>query len=517
METLLRHCPLTPGRGRLLSAALLVLAFSTPTLLGQTHTDSIHGFQIKPPKGYAALALKPNQSNPIAHFQSEKKDTAPGASFSSLFEVHFYPASSYSKRMTAEEFMELRWERLETQFGYCEVLREKKVKVGRAPAIEKQFDPESDRLNLHATVLEQDDGIFVFKGIALREKFKKYSKDFTKAVKSFKRIEKEDAEEREDALAQMSDQERFLQEQIDKLPKGWSHLQTKRYVFLFNADKRLVSELAKQVEVIRDTYEKLYPPDEPIDAISIIRVCDNRDTYFGYGGPEGSGGYWNYRDQELVIFDSSPRSEIHAVLNHEAFHQYIFYFYGQLSPHSWYNEGHGDYFCGADMTKTWRIKSFGNAPGGYARKETVKKAVREVLSGRSGATHLKDLLRFSQAEYYANGGMHYAQGWAVVHMLRESRSLLPEWERILPDYLDNLLAAREDVAKEFLERALQKAKLNGDPVEDVSTDPTDYFSEASLKKEGRIQDLAYEKTFSGWSDAQWDEFNDFYMEYVQSL
>ena len=32
------------------------------------------------------------------------------------------------------------------------------------------------------------------------------------------------------------------------------------------------------------------------------------------------------------------------MLYHEAFHQFIHYSAGELPPHSWYNEGHGDYF-----------------------------------------------------------------------------------------------------------------------------------------------------------------------------
>ena len=35
------------------------------------------------------------------------------------------------------------------------------------------------------------------------------------------------------------------------------------------------------------------------------------------------------------------------VLYHEAFHQYIYYAVGEVAPHDWFNEGHGDYFSGA--------------------------------------------------------------------------------------------------------------------------------------------------------------------------
>ena len=59
----------------------------------------------------------------------------------------------------------------------------------------------------------------------------------------------------------MSEQERFLQDQIDKLPRGWDHLRTDRYLFLFNAEKSFVKDMGDQIESIRNTYEELYPPE----------------------------------------------------------------------------------------------------------------------------------------------------------------------------------------------------------------------------------------------------------------
>ena len=70
-------------------------------------------------------------------------------------------------------------------------------------------------------------------------------------------------------------------------------------------------------------------------------------------------------------------------LSHETFHQFIFYFYGSLSPHSWYNEGQGDYFAGAKMTRTYRITSYGSLPGGLARTEFAKDMALASKQGKS--------------------------------------------------------------------------------------------------------------------------------------
>ena len=48
-----------------------------------------------------------------------------------------------------------------------------------------------------------------------------------------------------------------------------------------------------------------------------------------------------------------------AVLYHEAFHQYIYYSVGKVAPHSWFNEGHGDYYAGARYAdKKFTIRPF---------------------------------------------------------------------------------------------------------------------------------------------------------------
>ena len=80
-----------------------------------------------------------------------------------------------------------------------------------------------------------------------------------------------------------------------------------------------------------------------------------------------------------------------------------------------------------------------NAQGGIGRQETVKLACRERAAEAPDpnivATPLKELMGYTQAEYYERGGVHYAQGWALVHMLRESKDLQRKWELILDDYV----------------------------------------------------------------------------------
>ncbi len=484
----------------------------------QTHKDTRVGFQIKPPKSFEALPVQPGARLQVARFKDTKQSTTSSGSFYNTMDVSFYPSTRMLSGQSEDEFFDQLVDQFERANGYCEIDKDKDTKVDRSPARERFLIPEKGEFSEYQLFIRQEDGVFVVTGTALKDRFDKDSRDFSKAGKSFKRIEKEALEEAEGGdRSQMDEQERFLQEQIDKLPRGWDHLRTDRYLFLFNAEKTFVKEMADQIEAIRDVYEDLYPPDREITAVSIVRVCDSRDDYMGYGGSAGSAGYWSPRARELVFYDADPRDLTLAVLNHEAFHQYIYYFYGELSPHSWYNEGHGDYFAGAKMTRSYRVKAFDDAPGGVARKQTAKTACMMRGQGKEpsegGATPLKDLMRYSQAEYYRDGGKHYAQGWALVHFLREGKRLPDKWDRILPEYLDNLLAARHEVATEVMQRELDKweSTKQGDK---PSEDPTGYYNRADVND---VQALAYEKTFATWSDEDWDAFDEAYREYVEKL
>jgi hypothetical protein len=189
-----------------------------------------------------------------------------------------------------------------------------------------------------------------------------------------------------------------------------------------------------------------------------VRICSDQDMYSSYGGPGGSAGYWSPYHEELVLYDDRKRGgrrNTWAVLNHEAFHQYIYYFYGSLAPHSWYNEGTGDFYSGYEYKSArgnFELKEFD------WRRDLAKKLIRE-----DSYVPLSELVYWSQSQYYGNneygagGGENYAQGWSFIFFLRQGKGK-PKgwndaWNNVLEVYLDELartgdLDASVDVAFE---------------------------------------------------------------------
>jgi hypothetical protein len=170
-----------------------------------------------------------------------------------------------------------------------------------------------------------------------------------------------------------------------------------------------------------------------------VRICKSRDEYLSYGGPPTSAGYWNWEDEELVLYDAETQDKAHHVsdantfiaLYHEAFHQYIHYSTGELPPHSWFNEGHGDFFSGATI-RDGKMRSIGPNPW---RVKTIQLAIKE---GKH--VPLRELLSYEQPQYYANPYVCYAEGWSLIYFLRKSEAVAkrPEWAQILPTYFAEL-------------------------------------------------------------------------------
>jgi len=255
--------------------------------------------------------------------------------------------------------------------------------------------------------------------------------------------------------------------------KGWGVEVSpkKNYVIIYNTKSnknlRLANTIAERIESIREQiYEVQFKPAEPIKAVSIVRICGDRNEYHKYGGPPGSAGYWNSWAEELVFYDASPAKEADddtlAVLYHEAFHQYIYYSVGNVAPHSWFNEGHGDYYAGSRYKShkwkvgpfDWRVGTVKNAIREGPRTFTVKKDEQsgkevKLFASDKGYTPIKDLVAFSQGDYYSYPGVSYAQGWSLIYFLREevpkNKKYAEKWGKILDTYFN---ALKREVNKE---------------------------------------------------------------------
>ncbi|MEM7516264.1 MAG: hypothetical protein AAF368_04985, partial [Planctomycetota bacterium] len=377
---------------------------------------------------------------------------------------------------------------------------EKTKEIAKTPVSLRQYigkkGGEEYRVFVAEFELEPDVKVaFLGNGPGDKKKWRKYETSFTRMVRAFKRIPVSRAMDAGSKLGMGSiraKKKAKLEAEMARAP-GWELYETENYfVVTNNEDKAFIRELMERLEAIRKTYENLYPPtlaeeirqevaaekakarqasgeeedeDEAparprrssagradpmeLSRASVVRVCKDQSQYYSYGGPRGSAGYWSSHHEELVIYDDKKgggRGDTWITLNHEAFHQYIFYFFGNLAPHSWYNEGNGDFFSGYQL-KNARFKLKKNS----WREGTIKEAIRD-----GSYVPLKKLVKYTQREYYANPGLCYAQGWSFIWFLRTGEDKNApgwndDWNGILTQYLRTLAVTGD------LEIAVDKA------------------------------------------------------------
>jgi hypothetical protein len=375
------------------------------------------------------------------------------------------------------------------EFGSTHKLQGSKKELSlpsKVPAYEVQYATEGDeklqkRVYAVQYALAPDlDVAIVFTAPGVKSKWMKYEPVFEQMARSFSRIETDAPAAALGADAPLRERERAKQQaKVDALGAGWKLYETPNYFVIANHDdKEFMNELCGRLEAIRAVYEIDYPYEKAkelreageaavtgldekakaerkrekemqkalfgdadpreMSRCSVVRVLTDAGAYHSYGGPANSAGYWNAVAGELVVFDdqaSGGRRDTWITLNHEAFHQYIFYLYGNISPHSWYNEGTGDFYSGYEYkNKRFTLKS------NQWRNMTAKDSVQ-----RGQHVPLKDFVRFTQAEYYGTnkygtgGGENYAQGWSFIYFLRTGKKNFPKgwdpaWENILGKY-----------------------------------------------------------------------------------
>ncbi len=393
-------------------------------------------------------------------------------------------------------------------FASAKEVSKKELEINKIPATEYEYSAMkgADEIRLYVMLYKLNPSTEVaWIGVGVGgKKWPKYEQPFEQMAKSFKPLEVKDTSVALAEGATYRDKRRAeLQADMAKLNGVWKLYETPRYFIISdNTDKAFLDELMMRLEAIRDVYEEDYPYEkmqeikaaaakahtgdskekdpekeaekkaeqefdkalngnvDPREAskCSIVRVCKDQAEYSSYGGPGGSAGYWSPSAKELVLYDDRKvggKGDTWIVLNHEGFHQYIYYLYGKLSPHSWYNEGTGDYYSGFQRQKAGgKFKLEKNS----WRKEEIAQAIQQ-----GHTVPLKELVKMDQRAYYSSNekygtdiGIHYAQGWSFIYFLRTGKAAHakgwnPAWDNILATYF-KVLGSTED-----LEQAVNQA------------------------------------------------------------
>ena len=480
-----------------LAACTAALAAAQEPKAGDYYEDNTDlGFRVRMPARWESVPPAPDDGNLIIKFDPKTAKTIQLGPNTTLGLHAWIVKLDRRASATAAEKADGRYvQRHKTLAAWLEAnvskglaagsSKPKELEVDKVKAVEQVLSNGASKLEVRVYTMTfkihpEVDVAVVFNGPGDPKKWSKYENVFEEMARSFRRVEVAAAKPALAEGASMRDKKRAeLVDYVTRTP-GWKLHETPSYFIISaNDDRTFLDELKGRLEAIRAVYEQDYPAakveeirklaaqvktgegasQKAEDAVakveastaesmemsrcSIVRVCRSRDDYMSYGAPAGSGGYFDFNSRELVIYDDKAnrgRNFTWLVLNHEAFHQYIFYFYGNIAPHSWYNEGTGDYYSGY-VYKNGRFTLEKN----LERRDEIKEAIQNSRQAR-----LADLMRWDQKTYYGNGDhsvglQNYAQGWSLVYFLRtgkknNAKHWDPKWDTLLEDYLRVLAA-----------------------------------------------------------------------------
>ena len=195
-----------------------------------------------------------------------------------------------------------------------------------------------------------------------------------------------------------------------KIKITWSELNTKNYKIEYEGaiPVQTAHKIGQELEDILVQYKALFrfKPSKKM----LVRFMDSENTYEQVGGDPRMAGFYNPGSGYLVI-KQMPFYELVPVVYHEAFHQYLHSFVGDVRIPIWFNEGMAVYFEG--MQRDEKSKTKGLNPRLIKRGKI--RMVKDAINTRTQIP-LETLLKVTHEEFHdkENEALYYSQSFAVM-------------------------------------------------------------------------------------------------------
>ncbi|MEN8149521.1 MAG: DUF1570 domain-containing protein [Planctomycetota bacterium] len=230
--------------------------------------------------------------------------------------------------------------------------------------------------------------------------------------------------------------------------KSWEK-KSGRFIVRTNHSEKTARRVAYALNTAVESYAKYFSRAKGMGPApkSRVYVFATKAGYLRYAGEvrkdlEGSAGAYDPRTKELVLFVPDQNDGFVHTVRHEGFHQFIDATLPEIP--TWFNEGCAEYFaCGEKSRFGGRI-----TPGAVRMRALF--TLRRVYAADKKPTPLTTLFLMSHRKFMRLAALHYAQGWAVVHYLREGGDR--EMADVFDDYAKELRAGAS--AREAYDRVL---------------------------------------------------------------
>lgn len=247
-----------------------------------------------------------------------------------------------------------------------------------------------------------------------------------------------------------------------KTPPGWVLHHTRHYQIQSQCGKEKAERLGKHMEVMNKVYRRMFPPGKDGAKRQVIKLLKDREAYLRYGAPPSSAAYYSRSDREMVCYDTGKwsdeekpatpvtgddaKSRLQRLLErrsnawkmdllgcaaHEGWHQYFAWLTVSIAEPlpSWINEGMGDYFYTA-APKEVRGRRI---PAQLGRMNKIRLGVLKAAIRQNRYVPIEKLITMPKSQFYANGSVCYAEGWAFCQFLLHSGN--KKYAKVIPNFI----------------------------------------------------------------------------------
>jgi uncharacterized protein DUF1570 len=224
------------------------------------------------------------------------------------------------------------------------------------------------------------------------------------------------------------------------IPDGFSRTTVGKYELQSNCEKPIIKRVGTHLNTMYGGFRKFLVPKKTPKGKMVLKLFDTERQFQAYGQAPGAAAYFSPSDKEMVGYDTgviggevrSKKAEatgsglardfqkwnernqmdLLGVMSHEAWHQYFHWACGSIIDFpAWCDEGIAEYFYSCYVGEDGKLV--------LGSPNDVRLETAQRLAASDRYVPFGEFVQYVQAEYYANAGANYAQGWAFTHFLNE--------------------------------------------------------------------------------------------------
>ncbi|HTF88939.1 MAG TPA: hypothetical protein VK843_11060 [Planctomycetota bacterium] len=526
------------------------------------HEDARYGFKFRTPKGYTRIPLQLDEQWQVAKYLSERayfytdpdggwtydhKPTATVIAFVSEKVREEAKARKKKDEKDTDRYVILISNPYKDYLDYMKktysgggwfVSDEKKTKIDDVEIT--QYEIKVEKLTRDGPkrvicwVYHTPEVDFAFSWEVLENSFPKVKDTIYDALKSFKLIPRTESglptASTGETKIMLDDTEKMTPEQRktrrvqleqslhgkakSSVAPGWQVLQIGRFLVLNHTDEKYARRVAEHAEAIMAWLDQAFPfigPEEYVRA-PILRICKDQDEESAFRTGGGSE-YYFFGDNRIEIVISQDNEGFvtgWAVerINRQLLQLWFFERDRDLAVAMPYWLTHGlSQVIGTARNKAGKVE--------FRVDDWERDGIRERL--RDGTfTHVKDLMKMGSEEYMSSAedffGRAKEAGGLVRFFVTGPASKNAKTKDVLREYLKNLKATIVEIKE--ADKAKEKDGKKAPATEKEEEERFKASSQRWKQREKELLDSAFERSFHGWSQKEWDAFEATYLKAV---